>query len=277
MNCRATTGSTLVPLCGSGLRSVWSQLKLVRLMILLVLAGCATPRQSARPSPPVAHQPAPVLLDLVGTHPAARITLHTIIAPGESHPFPPTARWWDEYTLTVSNQSPAVLIVESATVIDLLDHGRRWGDDSDKLAGRSRDDWRAYQKAGVPVSPKMPNLDGLKLVIVAPFAAELFGATYGAGPYGFVLTPFFYGEALHEAFKMRQEFAARQLRLPLRLEPGQSAKGSLSFPMTPGPLRFVLQGENDGKPVEIVIPLTGLSALHLTTVPASPAASSPSM
>jgi len=263
MNRPAAEVSKDAPLCRG-----WLGPRLVGPILLLVLAGCATPKKSSRPPASLAPQSVTTVLDLVGTAPAARVTLHTLIAPETSEPFLPVGRWWDEYSLTVANESPSVLIVDSAILFDVQEHRRRCGGDPDKLADTSRADWRAYQKAGVPVRPKIPELAGLKFVILAPFAAEFFGAAYGAGPYGFVLTPFVYVAALNDAAKVRREFAARQLRLPLRLEPGQSVSGSLSFPMTPGPLRFVLQCENDGQPVEIVVPLTVLSTLHLTKTPA---------
>jgi hypothetical protein len=263
--CSATAVDKASSPKGCGPRWVRLRRKQICRIILLALAGCATTAVVAGPPSPVPPPPVPVSLELVGTHPAARVVLHTVIAPGQTHPFPPTACWCDEYALTISNQSPTVLTVESATVIDLHNDLRHSGYDLNTLAARSRDDWRAYQKAGVPVSPKMPTLDGLKFVVFAPFAAELVLAP-STCPYGFVLTPFLYGEAVREAVKTRRDFAARQLKLPLRLEPGQSAKGSLSFPMTPGPSRFVLQGQSNGNPVEIFIPLNGLSTLHLTAM-----------
>ena len=250
-------------------------------LALLALVGCATPPKSPPSPKPVAHQSpfavpasAPIVLNLTVTLPAAEVTLHTVTAPEKSDSFPPAIRWWDEYALTITSHSSGALTMTSATVFDLLDHGHRSGADPKKLAASSREDWRAYQKAGVPVTPKIPELAALKFILLAPVGAELAGlaGSYGFFLYGFALTPIIYAEALSEADKVRQGFAQRQLKLPLRLEPGKSAKGSLFFPMIPGPRRFVLQGESDGQPVEIVIPLTSISTLHLATAPAAPAA-----
>ncbi len=79
-------------------------------------------------------------------------------------------------------------------------------------------------------------------------------------PLNLILLPF----ALADEESIKKEFANRQLVLPLILPSGSSAMGSIFFPMAAAPKNFALQGQCEGKPVEIVIPLTPLDQLHLT-------------
>jgi hypothetical protein len=240
------------------------------LFSMVFVVGCSTPR-STRPSPSTpAGQPVTTVLELSNCSQTAQVTLHQLVTVETNDPLMPSGRWWDEYTLTIANPSPTALAITSAHLFDLRDESRLWDADRAKLVERSAEAWSAYQQAGIQVVPDIPQLAGLKFVFMAPLAAELAMGTLGT-PYGFVLTPFLYGAAIEKTVKLRWEFNQRQLKLPLRLTSGQSAKGSLSFPMTPGPRRLVLRGVSDGQPVEIVIPLTGLSHIHLPVKSAAPA------
>ena len=215
------------------------------------LAGCATPK-----SPPP-----PAVLNLTGTHPAAEVTLHTVIATGGPNTWAPDAPW-DEYVLTIINRSAAPFTLESARVFDLLDRSHGSDVDPQKLSIRSRENWRVYQTARVPVFPKRLELTGTEKALVVPAAILEI-----ANPVEWILLPVGSAIGQERARKTRKEFADRQLTLPLLLQPGQSATGSVFFPMIPGPRRLELQGLNGGKPVQISIQLTGLSRLHLLASP----------
>ncbi len=227
-------------------------------VLLLVAAtfgfsGCAT----TQPPPPP-----PVVLNLIGTHPAADVILHTVIIPGGPNAWSPNAQW-DEYVLTITNRSPASLTIEAATIDDILNHPQGLGSDPRKLARSTEANWKTYCRSKVPVSPN-------KLSPPSRSHEPTWWSTLLSPP---VVLPYTLPLQLsiEQSYfgKLRKGIAERQLVFPLNLQPGTSAMGSVFFPITPGPRRFVLQGRSDGKPVEIVIPLTGLSALHLATAPSS--------
>ncbi len=68
--------------------------------------------------------------------------------------------------------------------------------------------------------------------------------------------------------KVRAEFERRRLPLPLTLAPGETAKGSLFFRLTPAPVHLTLRGRSDRNTCELIVDLTPLSGLHLK--PATP-------
>lgn len=93
-------------------------------------------------------------------------------------------------------------------------------------------------------------------VVAAGETAALSGATAGAGAVAVLgIIPVFglmeiSGVALvnHDnKVKVQNEFQRRRLALPYELPAGESASGSLFFPMTPGPQRLIMRG-HDGEP-----------------------------
>ena len=111
-------------------------------VLALVFTGCATDK----PAPPP-----PLVLDLIGTHPDAEVTLHTVIVPGGPNAWTPAALW-DEYVLTIVNRSSHALTFESAKLADPLGNFQMSSGDAQALAKTSLANWKAYRKANVAVS-----------------------------------------------------------------------------------------------------------------------------
>jgi len=62
---------------------------------------------------------------------------------------------------------------------------------------------------------------------------------------------------------VQSEFQRRRLNLPLTLTPGQTATGSLFFPVTPGPQRLIVHGHDGEQPLDVTLELGPLATLHL--------------
>lgn len=234
----------------------------------LLLSSCAT--TTNKPSPPP-----PLVLDLIGTHPDAEVTLHTVIVPGGPNAWTPAALW-DEYVLTIVNRSSHALTFESAKLADPLGNFQMSGGDANALEKTSLANWKAYRKANVAVSSKKD----FKRQREEWQSKQASGGGWGTAVGAVVGTAVWVGSHLfpitllatmplalsvHSAMmeKLKKEIADRQLAFPLTLPSGSSAMGSVFFPMTPSPGRFVLQGQSDGKPIEIDITLNPLAQLHL--------------
>lgn len=233
-------------------------------ILALAFSSCAT--TTNKPSPPP-----PLVLDLIGTHPDAEVTLHTVIVPGGPNAWTPAALW-DEYVLTIVNRSSHALTFESAKLADPLGNFQMSSGDTNALEKTSLANWKAYHKANVAVSSKKDfkrqreerqskQAGGLEIGLgsIAYIASLAFPITM------LVTMPLAVSVASARWEKLKKEIADRQLAFPLTLPSGSSAMGSVFFPMTASPGRFVLQGQSDGKPIEIDITLTPLAQLHLTT------------
>lgn len=239
-------------------------------VLALAFSSCAT--TTNKPSPPP-----PLVLDLIGTHPDAEVTLHTVIVPGGPNAWTPNARW-DEYVLTIVNRSSHALTFESAKLADPLGNFQMSSGDAKALAKTSLANWKAYHKANVAVSvseketkrqreerqSKQASASGVGAVVGTVVGTAVWVVTL-VNPItaALVMLPLAVSADAARTKKLKKEIADRQLAFPLTLPSGSSAMGSVFFPMTASPGRFVLQGQSDGKPIEIDITLNPLAQLHL--------------
>ena len=95
----------------------------------------------------------------------------------------------------------------------------------------------------------------------------------GLGPGLLVALPIAIGGTIYRNVSGRRdieaEFTRRRLVLPLMLAPGQTAQGSLFFPITPGPRQLSLRVRAAAETFDAIIKLTPLAGLHLTPATAS--------
>lgn len=179
---------------------------------------------------------------------------------------------WDEYLVAVVNHGEQPLVVESAELIDVEQVARFPGDDPWKLEELSRTNWDRYGKRGLALAAGAGGVALYSAALVDVAASPwLAGGAAGSAMVALAVIPVV---ALvdvsvvalrnHENRRaVEKEFQRRRLVLPHELAPGQSAAGSLFFPMTPGPQRLLVRGRVGGEPVVATLELPALAGLHL--------------
>jgi hypothetical protein len=219
-----------------------------------------------------ADTPAAQPLDLKVAVAPVDLTLATVIVFKGPGSWKREARW-DEYVVVLLNRGEQPVVVDSAELIDLQGQVRTPGDDPWKLEKLSRSNWDKYGKTGLHV---VEGAGAAALYAGAAVSAAYGSAMGGAGGAagGVVvlsvipiigLVDISAVAVMNHKNKasVQQEFQRRRLQLPHSVAPGESATGSLFFPMTPGPQRLILRGHNGELPLEVVLELGPLSGLHL--------------
>lgn len=240
---------------------------------LLTLTGCVSPKYKR-----VAENPVPPLTLNLETHTAAlAVTLHTVIVyhgPGSWK----QEAYWDEYILTLTNQTADVITLDSVELIDVLDHAQHSGTDPWALEKESRANLKKYERIGRKVAIGT-GLTAAWLVSppvmwAAAWAGSTTWAVVGAGT--FVGIPVWAVTKLVRTSAARssiaKEFHRRELVLPLSLPPHSGRSGSFFFPISPGPQRLVLQAAIAGRASTFTLGLTPLKRLHLDPVESARAA-----
>lgn len=240
---------------------------ILALAMVGLLCGCVT---SARYRLAPRHTPAAQRLDLKAPTAPLEIDLGTVITFKGPGSWKSEARW-DEYVVAVVNRGAQPLVVESAELIDVQQVARFPGEDPWKLEALSRTNWERYHKAGLAVATG----GGVVLygAAVADVAAGpwLAGGAAGSAMMALAVIPVVaiadvsvVAVMNHQnRLAVEKEFQRRRLLLPQELAPGQTAQGSLFFPMTPGPQRLMVHGRIGGEPVVATLELPTLAGLHL--------------
>ncbi len=226
------------------------------LPIAMLLSGCVSARyQRADPD----NLTAPVSLNLTSEPSPVTATVHSVIAihgPGSWK----RDAYWDEYVVSVVNRSEAPLAVQSATLTDFLGHATAPGDKP----------WPLEKESLSRLKGMDPGTKAVLVQVGAGYGAASAGvavAMAGAGPAGLVVFPAYIGGAIYRNSSGRHdiehEFARRRFVLPATVAPGQTAEGSLFFPISPGPQRLTFKGKSGDAPLELVLELKPLDGLHL--------------
>ncbi len=228
-----------------------------------LLTGCVTSdkyKLAKKDTPPA------TMLTWTVSTPPAELTLETLIVIKGPGSWKYDARW-DEYMVKVTNHGASPLRIDSASLVDVLGELQFPGDDPWKLEKLSYTNWDKYGKAGVTL------LAGYGIAGVYATAAlyvGLSGSVAAADAMILALPVLLVADVAGVAIidhnrkeQVQQEFARRRLALPFTVAPGATARGSLFFPMTPGPQRLTLKGKVGDAPLEIVLELKPLAGLHL--------------
>lgn len=232
----------------------------------VLLTGCVSAKYQAAPK----DTPPPAALSLKTEQPPVSLSLETMIVyrgPGSWK----KEAWWDEYIVTVTNSGEQPLVLDGFILSDVQEMTVVASEDPWALESLSRSRLKHYERSGVALYV------GTGVVWAASPLVALGSAFSGATTAGAISTAVFFaapvfligtGVARHVARKdIEQEFHARRIALPTSLLPGESRRGSLFFPIAPGPQHLSLRyhiGETSGR---LQLPLTGLADLHLKSPP----------
>lgn len=240
----------------------------------LLLTGCVSAKYQSAPK----DTPPPVALALKAEEPPVSLSLETVIVyrgPGSWK----KEAWWDEYIVTVTNTGEQPLVLDGFVLSDVQEMTVVSSDNPWALESLSRSRLKHYERSGVALYV------GTGVVWAASPLVALGSAFSGATTAGAISTAVFFaapvfvigtGVARHVARKdIEQEFHARRITLPVSVLPGESRRGSLFFPIAPGPQHLTLRyhiGETNGR---LQLPLAALANLHLKSAPAPRQADKP--
>jgi hypothetical protein len=235
----------------------------------VLLSGCVSTRYKMARS----NTPPPALLNLVVTQPPLEAALNMIIVyqgPGSWK----RAAFWDEYVVTVHNQSDRPLLLASAALADPIGFDRVAGANPWALEKESKTLEQKFRAAGVAF---VRNVGPGVLIVGAGaggVAAAGVGMTVSSGAVAVasatvVALPVYYLGvwAINSDNKavIVAEFNRRRLALPLELAPGETRIGSLFFPMVPNPRSLALRWSDGTTGGELNLPLASVQGLHVRT------------
>jgi len=241
---------------------------LVCLGVGFALAGCVTSKKYRLAKEGV---PPATALGWKATVPSAELTLESVIIFKGPGSWKREARW-DEYVVRLENRGADRLHLDSVELFDVLGQPQGPGSDPWQLEKLSYTNWDKYGKTGLKL---LAGAGAVTLYAGAAMATAMSGIAGGASAGGaVVLLDVIPIVALVDVTavavinhqnkgKVQAEFDRRRLVLPLAIEPRSSIAGSFFFPMTPGPQRLVVKGQTRDTPIEFVLELKPLAALHL--------------
>lgn len=191
---------------------------------------------------------------------------------------------WDEYLLTVSNQSNQPITVTGIIVVDSLDTQIEPESGRKKLVKRSKDTVRRYKGSGIKV--KAGRGAGTMLVAGAAVTTVGVGAVAAAG-YGAAMTGTAAGTAGAAAggllllgpalavggivrgvnnSKVNKEIELRQTTLPIEIPASEEIGLDLFFPLAPSPKRVELTYTDvAGKHALVIDTSVALDGIHIDT------------
>lgn len=237
--------------------------------IALALAGCSAAdhyRRAAADTPPARLFNVPFPAAFPPT------TLNTVITYGSGGSWKLQALW-DEYMVTIRNNSERPLFVTSATLVDFAGREHAPGTDPWMIEETSKALCREYDRTGVAFA-KEGATAALYVGGIASGAglfasiASTGGVTVTAlqGPIAVVTVPcYIAGRSIenHDArADIQAEFNQRRLVLPLKVAPGQVRLGCFFFPMVPSPQRLRLHWKTADAEGDAELALEFLRGLH---------------
>jgi len=175
---------------------------------------------------------------------------------------------WDEYVVTVRNQSGSTLVITGASLIDRAGERREPGDDPWRLEALSQTLEQRYLREGVAFArSEIPDALVFGADAVGGAAGTLFSAVSASASSASVVGLPVYYLVVYEINRENKanaaaEFVRRRLVMPLTLFGGESRTGSLFLPMAPEPQSLRLRWTGIGTTSEMVLPLTRLHGLH---------------
>jgi hypothetical protein len=265
------------PRPNSRARALLAQAIAALLSFSLVGSGCLSTKYKMAPK----DTPAPLPFNLAVTQPPVALALHTVIVikgPGSWK----KEAYWDEYVVSILNQGAQPLVVSSAGLVDVLGTEQAVGTDPWTLEKISRENLKQYEHVGRKILLGAGLTAAWAISLPLGYAAAWGGSTALAvvAASAFFLIPVFAVGSGVRYFSARSsikdEFNRRRITTPLTLQAGEMKKGSLFFPVCPGPQRLILHCRVGDEAKDINLDLTLLAGLHLlkeaTSGPATPAA-----
>jgi hypothetical protein len=230
---------------------------------VLALTGCvATKYQAARKG-----TPPPTLLSLADSKPPIDLGVRSVIVYGGPGSWKRRALW-DEYVVTIHNQSEKPLTVVDATLSDFSGTPRPPGVDPWALEKESQSLEQRYRRDGVAfarsAAPRAVLLGATVAGASAGGAAET--VTAAAAGASIIALPVYYvvvwSKNRSNKASISTEFERRRLSFPLTLEAGEMRTGSIFFPMGPDPRSLSLDWASDPTSGGIDISLQSLAGMH---------------
>jgi hypothetical protein len=222
--------------------------------------------------------PPAVIIDLQAQQPPLVTILHTIICfqgPGSWK----REAYWDEYVLSIVNQSATPIDIDSASLVSSVIATQSPGSDPWTLEKQSHKILKDQSLgreimvgAGVQLGTVAAKA-GTTAVAAAALASGSTALVAGVVVAAVALPVFIVGSgvrAITAPYGIRKEFNLRRLALPLQLKPGEMRQGSLFFPITPGPQRLDIDFTNGTVNQTVSVDLALLSNLHLQPGPSAP-------
>lgn len=235
----------------------------------VLFAGCTSTKFKRVSSKDAPIPPTPINAEL-GTQPVAT-TLNSVIVykgPGSWK----KEAYWDEYAITLRNQSSRPVTVTSATLFDYAGVAREPGVNPWVLEKQSKRLSKQYADAGLSfVRYAGPVVVSVGASYTAANAAIMGGGSAGGAAASGVLVPVYLVTvvAINQSHKhsIEREFKKRRLVFPLVLQPGEERSGSLFFPMAPSPqgLEFAWADQAGESYSSGRMPLPMLNGLHVDT------------
>ncbi len=238
----------------------------------LLFTGCtSTKYKKVSPKEPV-NLPVPINATL-GTEPVATI-LHTVIVykgPGSWK----QEAFWDEYALTLRNDSSETVTIDSAMLHDYAGTAHPPGNNPWTLEKESKSLEKQYKDRGVAFIRYAGPVAALSAVMVGASYAAANAAFMGGSAAGAVtvavaaeiLIPVYLVTVISlntsHQHAIEHEFHERRLLLPLAVKPGQERSGSLFFPMLPSPQALDLTWHTSDRQGTAQLPLPMLKGLHI--------------
>jgi hypothetical protein len=182
--------------------------------------------------------------------------------------------FWDEYVITLHNDSDHPLNVSAATLSDYAGVARPPGTDPWRLERDSKNLEKRYRDGGVAFA-RMAAPRVIASTAEPTVAAGVVGSSGAAvaATLTAVAIPIYgatiLGINMHNRSAIKKEFDRRRLAFPLTLGPGESRTGSLFFPMTPNPQALAVEWSSSTGNDVTVLDLHFLEGLHVEPGPKS--------
>ena len=245
------------------------------LALLPLLAACVAKDFQTAPK----NTPPAVIINLQAQQPPLVTVLHAVIyfeGPGSWK----REAYWDEYVLSIVNQSATPIGVDGASLVSSVIATQFPGMDpwalekqSHKILKDQSVTRQVVAGAGVAVG-SIAAQAGLTALAAAAIASGSAAVVAGVVVAAVALPVFLVGSgvrAFTAPHAIQKQFNLRRLALPLELKPGEMRQGSLFFPITPGPQRLEISFTNGAVTQIVAVDLAPLSTLHLQSAPSATA------
>jgi len=240
------------------------------------LHGCASSRVLKNPRPPAV----PDLGWTATTPEGLKLEVHELIFRNAGGSWVKNANW-DEYALTIKNDSPDVLEIQGIYLYsDKLPAPEMSSTSREQLDARSNKTLRAFKDVGIVAGVGIVGPSALIVAGIGTSGGMLSASGAGAAAafVGVIAIPVgLIGGTTYVISRHRRDkkdkvlvqhiIEQRGFIIPLQIAAQDQATKSAFFPITPSPTRLVVTYLLQGDVHEISLDLPGLTGLHLKGTP----------